>query len=132
IVFWGFGFESINNNESSISRTDVLNTILQWFDGTLDAENENPLAVSDYKLSQNYPNPFNPVTVISYQVPVKSFVSLKVYDIIGREIQSLVNEEKDAGKYEIHFDASSLSSGVYFYKIKSDSYSEIKKMVLIK
>jgi hypothetical protein len=128
----GFGFESINNNESSISRTDVLNTILQWFDGTLDAENENPLAVSDYKLSQNYPNPFNPVTVISYQVPVKSFVSLKVYDIIGREIQSLVNEEKDAGRYEIYFDASSLSSGVYFYKIKSDSYSEIKKMVLIK
>ena len=132
IVFLGFGFESINNNESSISRTDVLNTILQWFDGTLDAENENPFIVSDYKLSQNYPNPFNPVTVISYRVPVKSFVSLKVYDIIGREIQSLVNEEKDAGRYEIYFDASSLSSGVYFYKIKSESYSEIKKMVLIK
>ena len=132
IIFWGFGFESIDNNESNINRTDILSTILQWFEGTLSIEDEEQFTLNDYKLLQNYPNPFNPVTIISYEVPVKSFVSLKVYDILGREIQTLVNEVKETGRYEIQFDASSLSSGVYFYKIKSDSYSEIKKMVLIK
>lgn len=132
LMFWGFGFESINNNESSISRTDILEIILQWFDGSLNIEDNGLFAVTDYNLYQNYPNPFNPVTVISYQVPVKGFVSLKVYDVIGREIQTLINEEKEAGRYKINFDASNLSSGVYFYKINSDNYSEIKKMMLIK
>ncbi|RPI73912.1 MAG: T9SS C-terminal target domain-containing protein [Ignavibacteriales bacterium] len=109
-----------------------MNSIFQWFEGGLAVDDENSFAVNDYKLSQNYPNPFNPVTVISYQVPVKGFITLKVYDIIGREVQTLVNEEKAAGKYEIHFDASSLSSGVYFYKILSENYSDIKKMVFLK
>lgn len=70
-----------------------------------------------YSLLQNYPNPFNPVTVISFQLPSYSKVSLKIYDVLGREIASLVNEEKPAGYYRINFDASKLSSGVYFYRI---------------
>ncbi|OGU77432.1 MAG: hypothetical protein A2V93_09610 [Ignavibacteria bacterium RBG_16_34_14] len=132
IIFWGFGFEGIDDSQSSVTRTQVLNTIFQWFDGTLDVPGENPFSTIDYELSQNYPNPFNPITTISYHVPVKSFVSLKVYDILGREIQTLVNEEKNAGKYEIRFDASLLTSGVYFYKIRSEKYSDVKKMLLVK
>ncbi|HSP87940.1 MAG TPA: T9SS type A sorting domain-containing protein [Ignavibacteriaceae bacterium] len=131
IIFWGFGFEGLDDTQSSITRTQVLNTIFQWFDGALDVPNENHLTLLDYKLSQNYPNPFNPSTIISYEIPVKGFVTLKVYDVLGREVKILVNEEKNFGKYEISFDASSLTSGVYFYKIKSENYSEVKLMLLI-
>ena len=83
-------------------------------------------------LSQNYPNPFNPTTVISYQLPVSNHVSLKVYDVLGREVVTLVNEVKEAGNYEVKFDASKLSSGIYFYSIKSGEYRAVKKMSLIK
>jgi hypothetical protein len=86
----------------------------------------------DYSLSQNYPNPFNPSTVISYQLPVISSVTLKVYDILGREVATLVNEEKPAGSYEVQFDASGLTSGIYFYQLNAGQYSETKKMILLK
>jgi len=132
IIFWGFGFEGIVDSQSSVTRTQVLNTIFQWFDGTLDIPFENQFTALDYELSQNYPNPFNPTTIISYQIPVKGFVSIRVYDILGREVQTLVNEEKSPGKYEVSLDASSLTSGVYFYKIKSENYSDVKKMLLVK
>ena len=72
-----------------------------------------------FALFQNYPNPFNPSTQISYSIPQKSFVNLKVYDLLGKEISQLINEEKEAGSYEVNFDASTLSSGVYFYQIES-------------
>lgn len=90
-----------------------------------------------FKLSQNYPNPFNPITKIRYQVPfAKSgyipLVQLKVYDILGREVSTLVNEEKPAGTYIVNFDASNLSSGIYFYSILADSYHQTKKMILAK
>ena len=85
-----------------------------------------------YNLSQNYPNPFNPSTVISYQLPVIGFVTLKVYDILGREVATLVNEEKPAGEYEVEFNGTNLPSGIYFYQIKAGNYSETKKMVLLK
>ena len=85
-----------------------------------------------YSLSDNYPNPFNPTTTISYSIPNDEKVVLKVYDIIGSEITTLVNEEKAAGKYEVNFDASSLSSGVYIYKIQAGNFINSKKMILIK
>jgi hypothetical protein len=81
---------------------------------------------------QNYPNPFNPRTTITYQVPEISFVTLKIYDVLGNRIATLINEEKPAGSYEVEFDASSLSSGIYFYKLQSGSFVETKKMVLLK
>lgn len=89
-------------------------------------------APSKYSLSQNYPNPFNPVTTISYEIPNADFVALKVYDMTGKEVASLVNEKQDAGFYSIRFDASRLSSGVYFYTLKSSDFVSTKKLILVK
>ena len=85
-----------------------------------------------FKLTQNYPNPFNPTTKINYSIPIYGLVILKVYDLLGREIETLVNEEKLAGNYQVTFDAGHLSSGVYFYRLTSGSFSDIKKMILIR
>ncbi len=85
-----------------------------------------------YFLSQNYPNPFNPSTIIRYQLPVKSKVSLKVYDILGKEVASLVNEEQSAGNYKINFSFSNLASGIYFYRIQAGKFTQSKKMILLK
>ncbi|OGU77138.1 MAG: hypothetical protein A2V93_02210 [Ignavibacteria bacterium RBG_16_34_14] len=85
-----------------------------------------------FSLSQNYPNPFNPNTIISWQLPVSGFVILKVYDLLGREVATLVNEEKPAGSYEVEFDGVNLSTGIYFYQLQAGDYVESKKMILIK
>jgi hypothetical protein len=87
---------------------------------------------TEFLLSQNYPNPFNPNTVIGYQLPISGDVTLKIFDILGNEIAILINDYKLAGKYEIEFNAASLPSGVYFYRIQADSFVELKKMILIK
>jgi subtilisin family serine protease len=85
-----------------------------------------------YSLNQNYPNPFNPVTRINFAIPKQGLVSLKVYDVLGREVKSLVNEVKAPGEYSVDFSGTELSSGVYFYKLESNGFSDIKKMMLIK
>jgi len=87
---------------------------------------------ADFVLNQNYPNPFNPTTTISYFVPKESFVSIKVYDFLGREVTTLVSETKSTGNYELSFDASSLPSGTYFYTLIADNYSATKKMIILK
>jgi len=86
----------------------------------------------NYFLRQNYPNPFNPTTIIKYDIPELSFVTLKVYDVLGKEVANLVNEEKQSGYYEIEFNSINLVSGIYFYKLQSGSFVETKKMVLMK
>lgn len=111
--FWG--------NTSNFAR---LNTVTNVAD-----EKQTP---TEFLLRQNYPNPFNPVTTISWQLPVGSHQTLKVYDILGIEVATLIDEYRDAGNYEITFDASMLSSGIYFYKIQAGLSSEIKKMILLK
>jgi plastocyanin len=100
---------------------------------------QNPAGVGDeemladqFELEQNYPNPFNPSTRINYSVPSASFVRLKAYDILGNEVAILVNEEKPAGEYQLEFDASELTGGVYFYQLTSNSFVETKKMILMK
>jgi hypothetical protein len=85
-----------------------------------------------FKLQQNYPNPFNPETKISYTISVKGLVTLKVFDIMGKEVATLVNEQQTAGYYTVNFNASVLSSGVYFYRIQSENLMQVKKMTLIK
>lgn len=85
-----------------------------------------------YSLNQNYPNPFNPSTIISYSVPKSSLVTIKVYDILGREVETLVNEQKNPGNYNITFNADKLASGVYFYQLRASDYTSIKKMLLLK
>ncbi len=93
---------------------------------------EGNLIVKEFMLRQNYPNPFNPLTKINYQIPEFSFVTLKVFDVLGSGIATLVNEEKTIGSYEIEFNAIDLPSGIYFYRLKAGSFVETKKMVLIK
>jgi hypothetical protein len=86
----------------------------------------------NYSLSQNFPNPFNPTTLISYQIPVAGQVTLKVYDILGKEVACLVKEVKNAGNYEVTFNGSNLSSGIYLYQLKSGSFVGTKKLILMK
>ena len=86
----------------------------------------------EFALSQNYPNPFNPSTKISYSIPFFSNVIIKVFDVLGNEIETLVNEEKSVGNYEVEFNASNLSSGVYFYQLQAGTFIETKKMVLLR
>jgi hypothetical protein len=85
-----------------------------------------------YELFQNYPNPFNPTTIMKYQIPELSFVTLKVYDVLGSEIVTFVSEEKSIGSYEVEFDATSLPSGIYFYKLQTPNFTQTKKMILLK
>ncbi len=94
---------------------------------------------SIYKLQQNYPNPFNPSTKINWQLPISSFVSLKVYDVLGNEVVILVNEEKPAGTYEVTWNATNLPSGVYFYRLQvypansgTENFVDTKKTLLLK
>ncbi|MAT58266.1 MAG: hypothetical protein CMF23_09870 [Ignavibacteriae bacterium] len=93
---------------------------------------ENKLLADDFKLYQNYPNPFNPTTSIEYSVPSNEYVSLKVYDILGNEIASLVNEQKSAGNYSVNFNAGSLTSGMYLYKLQAGNFTSVKKMLFVK
>ncbi|MBT8390957.1 MAG: T9SS type A sorting domain-containing protein, partial [Ignavibacteria bacterium] len=86
----------------------------------------------EYKLEQNYPNPFNPSTTIRYSLPKESFVTLKVYNLLGEEVATLINGEQIIGNYEIEFDASDLSSGIYLYSIQAGDFVETKKMILLK
>jgi predicted extracellular nuclease len=88
--------------------------------------------ISEYQLYQNYPNPFNPTTTINFTIPATSNVSLKVFNILGKEVATLVNETKSAGNYSINFDASGLSSGVYFYQLTTDNFTSMKKFTLMK
>ena len=99
--------------------------------GGTGVENNAPLP-REYSLSQNYPNPFNPSTAISYQLSANSFVSLKVFDVLGREVATLVNEVKKAGTYSTTWNASGFGSGIYFCKMQAGSFSETKKLVLMK
>jgi probable HAF family extracellular repeat protein len=90
------------------------------------------LSPESYNLAQNYPNPFNPVTTISYSIPQRSNVILKIYDILGNEVAVLISGEKDSGVYTVNFDASQFASGIYFYKIQAGSFTQVKKMILLK
>ena len=94
--------------------------------------NQNSLLPDSYKLEQNYPNPFNPISRIKYDIPKQSQVTIKIFDIIGSEVTTLINEFKEPGFHEISFDGSNYSSGVYFYRIEAGSFTEVKKMVLLK
>ena len=85
-----------------------------------------------FNLLQNYPNPFNPTTVIKFQIPTASKVSLKVFDILGNDVSDLVNEQREAGSYEVEFDASNLPSGVYFYKMQAGKFVAVNKMILLR
>jgi len=96
---------------------------------TIDPMNNLPLV---YSIEQNYPNPFNPTTTIKYSIPQAGLVTIKLYNIIGAEVTKLVNETKQAGNYEVSFDATGLPSGAYFYRLQAGSFIDTKKMILLK
>jgi hypothetical protein len=85
-----------------------------------------------FELRQNYPNPFNPTTIISYELPANDMVRLEIYDILGRKIETLLSERQNAGNHSVPFNASNLSSGVYFYRLSAGSFVQTKKLMLIK
>lgn len=107
--------------------------ILKTITGGLNAINtfsiQSPI---EFRLDQNYPNPFNPSTVIRYSLTGNKYVSLKVYNALGNEVANLVNEKQNAGTYEVDFNGSELSSGIYFYKFTADNFTDTKRMILLK
>jgi hypothetical protein len=119
---------------SDIGHCGGPNSLWQTWDFPVSVDNggEDILLPTKFLLSQNYPNPFNPSTKIKYSIIQLSNVELKVYDIIGNEIETLVNEFKPAGTYELTWYAEQLPSGVYFYELKAGSFIETKKMLLLK
>lgn len=129
-----------------VNRLDAVILLKSYDDAAQTFYNNLPVGVkeevaipSEYKLDQNYPNPFNPTTTIRYSIPslgrngISTYkVVLKVYDVLGREVATLVDEEKPAGRYEVEFNGSKLTSGVYFYRLTAGSFSQTKKLLLIK
>ena len=115
----------------------IIDGVVYGDTSVVSVEDEIKPIVNDFKLEQNYPNPFNPTTKIKFEIPGQApndnaLVSLKVYDILGNDIATLVNEEKPVGEYEVEFDGQNLPSGVYFYQLKAGSFIQTKKMILLK
>ena len=104
---------------------------IKIYSSTTDISTEFSLP-SNYILYNNYPNPFNPTTKIKYQIPQSNLVQIVVYDILGRKVTTLVNEQKPAGNYEVEFNASQFSSGDYFYELRAGDFRDVKKLVLLK
>ena len=135
VVYLAFPIESVYDNEE---RKELIEMVLSGFDVT-PSVGDGSINPNEFVLFQNYPNPFNPSTTIKYSIPlvgtsrgVSPHVILKIFDILGREVVTLVNKEQSAGNYEIQFDASELTSGSYFYRITSGEFSESKKMILLR
>lgn len=119
----------------SISNSDYVNSV--WSDTLkfttgIRSSNENEIVPNKFFLSQNYPNPFNPQTIIQYDLPESSHVSLEVFNSVGQRVMKLVNGQQSAGQYTITFNSLGLSSGVYLYKLTTPSFTKSKKMLLIK
>lgn len=118
---------------TAVSRNNVESEPTESVEGGIVVSNEDdPLVVLDYKLSQNYPNPFNPSTTISFSLGESGFTTLKVYDLLGREVRTLVEENRVSGRHEVSFNAKNLSSGIYFYELRSNGIRLIRKMTLLK
>ncbi|MDP3582663.1 MAG: T9SS type A sorting domain-containing protein, partial [Ignavibacteria bacterium] len=129
---------ALNSGKTYYYRVKYRDHNLKWSDWSNVTMFNTPTSIAEeaipteFKLGQNFPNPFNPVTEINYQLPSFSKVSLKVFDILGKEVTELVNQEQEAGSYRVKFDGSNLTSGVYFYQLRADSFVGTKKLVLIK
>jgi hypothetical protein len=125
--------------EAQQGTTRLISGFLAYTPGIISGVEEINLIPSSYSLMQNYPNPFNPTTVIRYQLPVNSWVTLKIYNVLGQEVATLVNEDKQPGVYNEKLEGSSLSSGVYYFRLSatsssdpSKSFTQVKKMLLLK
>ena len=130
---WDTNMELFNRSTGVTLDQGELGAIMKGAGITTGISDEANLNIpKGFKLKQNYPNPFNPSTHISYQLPVRAFVTLKVFDVLGREVNILVDKYQDAGEYSVQFNASNLPSGVYLYEFKAGSYHDIKKLLVLK
>ncbi len=123
---------NIDANTVTFENNVIGNYVVLSFDKTTTVDEVNSVAPNDFSLEQNYPNPFNPGTIIKYRLNKAGSISLKVYDVIGREVATIINHFQPIGSYEINFDGSALTSGLYFYKLKSGNNIKIRKMLLLK
>ena len=121
------GNYTVNAGRSSPLRWDSASVNIVITDVSDNSQHPN-----EFRLYNNYPNPYNPTTIIRYSIPEASFTSIRIYNELGKEVSALVNETKSAGTYEVEFNASNLSSGVYYYKLQAGSFTETKKMILTK
>jgi hypothetical protein len=118
--------------DGEIRNLDSTDIGADEFDGIILGVEEEGTIPIEYMLSQNYPNPFNSSSVIKYSIPKSSQVTLKIFNALGEELVTLVNEEKSANTYEVNWNAANLPSGVYFYQLRAGSFVETKKMILLK
>jgi hypothetical protein len=125
-------FQGGSMNLTAAGQKIFLNAVQYMITGTVGVAKEPASVVKEFALDQNYPNPFNPSTSITYQVSKEGFVSIKVYDLIGREVATLVNEVKHAGSYWTEWNAVGMCSGIYFYTMQANSFSATRKMLLLK
>ncbi len=123
------GFLKVNSNDPNRPVKDVR---IRLNVGPVGVSNNTSGIPENFELMQNYPNPFNPVTKISYAIPQSAFVTLKIYDVLGKEVTRLVDENKVAGYYDVEFNASNFASGIYFYKIEAGNFTQTRRMMLIK
>jgi hypothetical protein len=124
------GYTDVFNNQS-VNTMRIWGKFIDDFVNVDDDKQSNSI-ITDYSLSQNYPNPFNPTTTIQYSIPYTSNVSLKIYDILGNEVAKLFDEYREEGSYEVDFNATALSSGLYFFKLQAGNFIETKKMIFLK
>lgn len=106
--------------------------LISFADTITDVRNKRNAVPDAFQLFQNYPNPFNPSTTISFSLPSKSFVTLKIFDLLGREVATIVSDEMSAGSYSKQWNAGNMSSGVYLYRLRAVNFTETKKLVLLK
>ena len=125
---WKFISTSGSTATGVIDTTEILTESIS----SIGIKQISEVVPSSYSLSQNYPNPFNPETKIRFELPVGGFSSLKVYDILGREVAILVNEKLGAGTYTVDWNAGNFPSGAYFYRLRTEGYTETKRIVLLK
>jgi hypothetical protein len=121
------GIENLELSQNRIN--EILSNIIQKKSNILSPSTTTP---ANFLLWQNYPNPFNPSTTITFSIPIGSFVKLKVFDITGKEVKTLVNDFKQAGSHNVTFDAGNLPSGVYYYELTAAQNTSVKRMVLLK
>ncbi len=133
----GNGQDTDNNNADFVEQDhpnpqDVLSLAEMPPGGFAAVKQASGSVPLNFELKQNYPNPFNPTTTIEYSIPINQYVSLTIYDVLGREVATLVSGYQSAGEYKLHFDGSDLASGIYFYRLEKTDYSEMRKMVLVR
>ena len=122
----------VYKQESVLNQSKVQQAIQESVTGTTGINLNNSSTPSGYELSQNYPNPFNPSTNIKFSIPSDGNVSFKIYDLNGREVEGYVNGFLQRGSYNVEFDGSGFASGIYFYELRTDNFTDRKKMILLK